>query len=159
MSISRIKNNRYFYLLIFSGPVIIFQGALVCKLHSLTNYDKNFTLIIFLQALVTAIFSSYLLRSAILKILDKDLVTAKSVTKKNDYKTIKISFLYYLFATILIYIASHKGILDYKSYLNHWTLINQGLDPWIGTNNVYLPIHNMFAPLSLLNNYIPKNKD
>ena len=93
MSISRIKNDIYFYLLIFSGPVIIFQGALVCKLHSLTNYDENFTLIILLQALFTAIFSSYLLRSAILKILDKDLVTAKSVTKKNDYKTIKISLI------------------------------------------------------------------
>ena len=86
MSISRIKNDRYFYLLIFSGPVIIFQGALVCKLHSLTNYEKNFTFIILLQALVTAIFSSYLLRSAILKVIDKDLVPAKSVNQKNDYK-------------------------------------------------------------------------
>ena len=156
MSISRIKNNRYFYLFIFSGPVIIFQGALVCKLHSLTNYDKNFTFIILLQALVTAIFSSYLLRSAILKVIDKDLVPAKSVNKKNDYKTIKISFLYYLIAMILIFIASHKGILDYKPYLNHWTLINKGLNPWIGTDNVYLPIHNIFAPLIAINNSLPK---
>ncbi|CAE19665.1 hypothetical protein PMM1206 [Prochlorococcus marinus subsp. pastoris str. CCMP1986] len=156
MILSRIKNNRYFYLLVFSAPVFIFQGALVCKLHRISNFNENFNFVILLQALFTAIFSSYLLRSTILKVIDKDLVPAKSLNKKNEYKAIKISFLYYIIAMILIYVASHKGILDYRPYLDQWALINQGLNPWIGTDNVYLPIHNIVAPLAAINNSLPK---
>ncbi len=156
MNISRINHNKYFYLLIFSTPIIIFQGALVCKFYRISNFAANLNFIILLQALVTALFSSYLLSKAILKVLDQDLVGEKNNNKKNDYKAIKISFFYYLIAIILIYLASNKGILDYKSYLNHWAIINQGLNPWIGTDNVYLPIHNIFAPLAAINNSLPK---
>lgn len=158
MNIFGINNNKYFYFLIFTAPIFIFQGALVCRLYRISNFNQNFSFIILLQALVIAIFSSYLLRTTLLNVIDKDLVPLKSVKKKNDYKAIKISFLYYIIAIILIYVASHKGILDYGSYIKQWAEINQGLNPWIGFKNynAYLPIHNIFAPLASINNSLPK---
>ncbi len=156
MNLSKITNNRYFYLLIISTPIIIFQGALVCKLHRDFNFNENLNFIILLQGLVSAFFSSWLLKSAILRVINKDLVSEKIDNTKNDYKAIKIAFLYYLFATILTFIASRKGVLDYSSYLDQWAHINQGLNPWIGTSNAYLSIHNIFAPLAAINKSLPK---
>tara|TARA_B100000886_G_scaffold333691_1_gene288143 strand:- start:918 stop:2204 length:1287 start_codon:yes stop_codon:yes gene_type:complete len=119
------------------------------------DYGIN-TFFIFFQAFISAIFSSYLLKAAIQKILENERFDRKFINKKNEYKSIKITIVYCLIALILIFIASRNGVMDYKAYLNHWTIINQGLDPWTGTDNVYLPIHNVFAPLASINNSLPK---
>ncbi len=150
-----MKINRYLFFFIFSTPVIIFQAALVCKLYYMFNYSIN-TFIIFSQALISAIFSSYLLKAAILKILSNEKIDGMFTNIKNEYKSIKFTAFYCLVSILLIFVASRNGVMDYKAYLNHWSIINQGLDPWIGTDNAYLPIHNVFAPLAAINNSLPK---
>ena len=119
------------------------------------NYSIN-TYVIFFQALTSAIFSSYLLKAAITEILGNEKIDGRFIYIKNKYKAIKITIIYFLVSIILIFIASRNGVMDYKSYLNQWAIINQGLDPWIGTDNAYLPIHNVFAPLAAINNSLPK---
>ena len=150
-----MKINRYLFFFIFSTPVIILQGLIVCKLYYMFDYGIN-TFIIFFQAFISAIFSSYLLKTSIQKILYNETFNGKFINIKNEYKSIKIAIIYCLISIILIFIASRNGVMDYKAYLNHWTIVNQGLDPWIGTDNVYLPIHNIFAPLAAINNSFPK---
>lgn len=122
-----MKINRYLFFFIFSTPVIIFQAALVCKLYYMFNYDIN-TFIIFSQALISAIFSSYLLKAAILKILSNEKIDGTFINIKNEYKSIKLTAFYCLVSIGLIFIASRNGVMDYKAYLNHWAII---IKDWI----------------------------
>ena len=150
-----MKFNRYLLFFIFSTPIIILQGLIVCKLNYMFNYGIN-TFVIFFQAFTSAIFSSYLLKAAILEILGNQKIDGRFINIKNKYKVIKITTIYCFVSIILIFIASRDGVMDYKAYLNQWAIIIQGLDPWSGTDNAYLPIHNVFAPLAAINNSLPK---
>ena len=147
--------NKYFYLFILSTPIIIFQGCVICSIFYRVNYGIN-DLIIFFQAFIPAFISSYLLLIAILQIV-RNKKTLTSFHYKN-YKNhlLKVIVIYVLISIILVLTASRNGFMDYTAYLNHWAIINQGLDPWKGTSNAYLPIHNIFAPLVTINNSLPK---
>ena len=153
MNLSTFNINKNFYLFIFSTPIIIFQGLITCKYF---YQVENHNIFIFIPSLISAIFSSYLLFTSILKTLKKEKETPKINVLKNDFRVIKIAFYIYLITLLLLFIASKNGIHDYAAYLKQWDIVNQGLDPWIGTDNAYLPIHNLFAPLAAINSSIPK---
>ena len=145
--------NKSFYLFIFSTPIIIFQGLITCKYFSQV---ENHNILIFIPALISAIFSSYLLLSTILKTFNKEKEPKKIDVLKNNYRAINIALYVCLITLLLLFIASKNGIHDYAAYLKQWNIVNQGSDPWIGTDNAYLPIHNLFAPLAAINSSIPK---
>ena len=143
--------NKDFYLFIFSTPIIIFQGLITCKYFDQAgNYD------FFIPSLISAIISSYLLFRSIFKILYLEKESTKIIVSRNNFRAIKITLFVFLITLLLLFIASKNGIHDYSAYLQQWNIVNQGLDPWIGTSNAYLPIHNLFAPLAEINSSVPK---
>ena len=110
----------------------------------------------FIQALIIAVLSSSSLFFLIFKLFKYE----NNYVYENNL-LIKKNKIRYLFITSFVLIlvllfASRNGIHDYSSYLKQWKIINSGLDPWIGTSNAYLPVHNMFAPLIKINNSFPK---
>ena len=65
-----MKTNRYLFFFIFSTPVIILQGLIVCKLNYMFNYGIN-TFVIFFKLYIYH-FSSYLLKASITEILGNE---------------------------------------------------------------------------------------
>lgn len=45
---------------------------------------------------------------------------------------------------------------DYVAYLKQWEIILGGVDPWLGTDNAYGPIHNLLAWAYNINPLLPK---
>ena len=142
-----MHKNLLLYLL-FSF-FIVFQSLFL-------KIIENNTRILFAQALIIAILSSSSIAFLILKIFQYEKKHVKEnylFIKKNK---IRYFFILALILSLALLFASRNGIHDYSSYLKQWEIINSGLDPWIGTSNAYLPVHNMFAPLIKINNSLPK---
>ena len=141
--------KKFFYLFIFSSIFIIIQSL------DLKAYQYN-QQAIFIQAFIIAIISSTLLFLVVYKLLEfEELRNSNKAIYITGWEVFTIT-LFGLFSIILIYLISIDGLHDYSDYIKQWETINKGLDPWVGTSNSYLPIHNIFAPLIKLNNSFPK---
>ena len=152
---------NFFNLFVFSTPVIILQSLILWKFYCVNISTPFFdSFFVFIQALISSIFSTFLLGYSILEVL-KNKKSTRNITKINkNNKLIKFAIFIILITTILLLIVSRKGLHDYSAYLYQWNLINEGFNPWINKTddyfNAYLPIHNIFAPLASLNISIPK---
>ena len=143
--------NKFFYCSFFSSPIIIFLSFFICD-----NSVKNNHFFILCNALFFSIFSSYLLGVTIFKIIENEKIIRTRFLVIKNYRGIKFTIVFSLISILIILFVSRNGFHDYRSYLTQWSIINQGLDPYIGTSNAYLPIHNIFAPLARINKSLPK---
>ncbi len=141
--------KKFFYLFIFSSIYIIFQSFYI------KAYQMN-QLFVFIQAFIIAIISSTLLFLVVYKLLKFGQTKDSNFIIFSKPWQVFISILFVSFSIIFIYIVSRDGMHDYSDYIKQWEIINIGLDPWIGTNNAYLPVHNFFAPLIKINKSYPK---
>ena len=145
------KLNKFFYFSVFSTPIIIFLSFFICNNSVINNH-----FFILFNALIFSIFSSYLLGVGTFKIIDNEKLSRTNFLVKNNYKGTKFTICFSLISILIILFVSRDGFHDYIAYLSQWNIINQGLDPYVGTSNAYLPIHNIFAPLAGMNKSLPK---
>ena len=129
----------------FLSPVIIFIAAWPC-----TEYFPGI-IAHFIIALSASIFfstSTYFFLSQNTNLyIENLLITFQDLAKKGT----KYAFIFISLITIF-----NGPRHDYKSYVKQWFTIINGNDPWIGTDNAYGPIHNLFSIFATLNPILPK---
>ena len=132
---------RYYFL----SPIVVLIGAWPCSpyfpgviFHFLIAVSAGFLFIVTNYFFLTKKEDSF---------GEIQLNKFKIFTKNK----IKYSFILISLITIL-----NGPRHDYKSYVRQWLLIFNGNDPWIGTDNAYGPIHNLFSLFAVINPILPK---
>ncbi|MEA5444074.1 hypothetical protein [Cyanobium gracile] len=77
--------------------------------------------------------------------------------KPPSIKTRNIIIFLAVLAFLSIAFSYQAGVRhDYVQYRKHWDVILAGLDPWLGTDNAYGPVHNLFAWMYRVHALFPK---
>ena len=83
-----------------------------------------------------------------------EIISSKEENKSSINSLIKYNKWNIILSFIVLLSFGYRA--DYPFYIDQWETILKGLDPWIGTNNAYGPIHNLLALFYYLHPFLPK---
>jgi len=103
---------------------------------------------IFLYCIIGLIFSYAFIKYSY------EVISNQEENKFSIYSLIKYNRWNIILSFIVLLSFGYRA--DYPFYIDQWETIIKGLDPWVGTNNAYGPIHNLFALFYYLHPFLPK---